>query len=132
LIKKQNKNNNSTIYGQLAEKLACKHLIAQGYTRLENNFRCKMGEIDIIMQNTETVIFVEVRYRTVNAFGSALESITIQKQRKIIKTATFYLQKKGWLDSVSCRFDVIWVASNELGQLDEHATIHWIQDAFQP
>jgi putative endonuclease len=111
--------------GQLAEEAACRFLQAKGFQLLEKNFTCYNGEIDLIMQDQDDVVFVEVRLRHRDDFGSALESITQSKMTKLIKAATLFLQKKKWLYKRNSRFDVALVHS-----LKENGQIDWIKNAF--
>jgi putative endonuclease len=111
--------------GQLAEDQACQYLKAQGLKVLARNFRAKTGEIDIIMQEQDEIVFVEVRLRNNPHFSSAIESVDHFKQRKLIKTATYYLCQKNWLDKVNCRFDVIGISYAQT-----KVAIEWIKDAF--
>ncbi|OGT97808.1 MAG: YraN family protein [Gammaproteobacteria bacterium RIFOXYB2_FULL_38_6] len=108
--------------GSQAESKALAFLKTQGLKLLERNFRCKLGEIDLIMQDKDFTVFVEVKYRKIINFGEPVETVTKSKQRKIIKAATFYLQQKDLFDKVPCRFDVV-------GILDD-GQINWIKDAF--
>jgi putative endonuclease len=110
-------------FGQQAEQQALDFLQSKGLRLKERNFSCKIGEIDLIMRDDETLVFVEVRYRQSSDFGSALETITHKKQRKLLATANRYLQIKR-LDSV-CRIDI--VALNGSGP----APIEWIKNAIQ-
>lgn len=109
--------------GRDAENDACAYLEKKGLHLLERNYRCHFGEIDLIMQDKQDIVFVEVRARQQTHYGDAIETIDDHKQSKLIKTAIFYLQKKHWLDKVNCRFDVVG-KQIELNQLE------WIQDAF--
>ena len=113
------------LIGKNAEESASAFLQSKGLKLLEENFNCRMGEIDLIMQDNQHVVFVEVRMRKPNHYGSAFESITRSKQLKIIRTATLYLQQKKWYDKVPCRFDAIAVTPT----LSE-PTIEWIRNAF--
>ena len=108
--------------GELAEARAEVFLVQQGLVKRAKNYRCKLGEIDLIMQHTDTLVFVEVRLRTHQAFASAAESVTIRKQQKIIKAALYFLQEHQLTDKANCRFDVI--AFNDNGAPE------WIKDAF--
>lgn len=108
--------------GAHAEACALTFLQQQGLVKLSQNYRCKLGEIDLIMQHTDTLVFVEVRLRTHQAFANAAESVTIRKQQKIIKTALYYLQEHSLTESAICRFDVIAFSDN--GEPE------WIKDAF--
>jgi putative endonuclease len=109
--------------GQQAELEALKYLQSQGLRLQERNFQCKTGEIDLVMKDADTLVFVEVRYRQMNDYGRALETVTLRKQRKLIATANRYLQMKR-IDS-ACRFDII--ALNGSGS----APIEWIKNAIQ-
>ncbi|MDO8827163.1 YraN family protein [Methylophaga sp.] len=109
--------------GKQAEQLACDYLLKQGLKLIQRNFHCRRGEIDLIMQDGQTLVFVEVRYRRNDSHGGALESITSFKQSRIITTAQHYLMQSGW--SFNCRFDVIAISA---GTADK---IVWIRDAFQ-
>ena len=94
--------------GKLGEATALKYLRENGYGILKNNYRCKMGEIDIVASQGSTVIFVEVKTRSSDAFGCALECITASKKRTIKKVATHYLLTSGQLNC-PVRFDVLAV-----------------------
>lgn len=110
--------------GEEAESLASAFLQKQGLVFLERNFRCKAGEIDLIMRDGDILVFVEVRLRSNPFFAQAAESITWNKQRKLVNTAQLYLQQHKLFDKVSCRFDVIAIESNQIKLAD------WIQNAF--
>lgn len=113
--------------GRQAEDLACDYLSRQGLMLLERNYRCKMGEIDLVMLHDQRLIFVEVRYRKPGIFGQAVDSVTWQKQKKIFKTAQHFLCSHPQYSRSYCRFDVISVTPLSLVGLD----ILWLQDAFQ-
>lgn len=107
--------------GSEAEIIAAIHLQQKGLKLLAQNYQSRYGEIDLIMQDGKTIVFIEVRLRTTNSFGGAAMSITPSKQQKIIRTAELYLQKHGNAD---CRFDVILMnKASEDG-------IEWISNAF--
>ncbi len=107
--------------GNEAEQQACKHLQAQGLKLLEKNFSTKAGEVDLIMRDNETLVFVEVRYRKNTDFGGAAASVTAKKQQRIIKAALAYQQKH--MPQSSMRFDVVAIEGDN-GDLD------WITSAF--
>lgn len=110
--------------GAVMESAALEWLQARGLTCIERNFRCRGGEIDLIMHTEHTLIFVEVRLRNHRNFGSAAESVTRAKQRRIIHAAKFYLATQTATHQ-ACRFDVL--AAREEG----NAIIwEWVQDAF--
>ncbi|GAB3476191.1 YraN family protein [Marinomonas epiphytica] len=92
--------------GQRAEQFAEDYLGEQGLSFIERNFFCKSGEIDLIFLDHHTIVFVEVRYRADLRHGSAAESITPSKLRKIHRSAMTWLQKNNKLAN-SCRFDAV-------------------------
>lgn len=107
--------------GTQAEKQAQAYLEKQGLTFKERNFRCRQGEIDLIMLDDTTLVFVEVRYRKSANFGSAIESVTLSKQKKILTTAQYYVQQKQLGESQPLRFDVVGIDPSE---------INWVKNAF--
>lgn len=124
-MKKIQSNNHLTL-GKKAEELACAFLEKQGLTLIEKNYRCFCGEIDLIMQDKQHVVFVEVRSRSRTEYGNALESVNYNKVRKIIHTATYFLQYKKWLYKVSSRFDVV-----AIHPIDGEMKLEWIRGAFE-
>ena len=92
--------------GQAGEEMAARHLEAQGYRIIARNYRCPVGEMDIVAQEGERWAFVEVRTRRGRSHGTPEESITPAKQRKLIEVASTYLQEKG-LHDVDWRIDVV-------------------------
>jgi putative endonuclease len=110
--------------GERAEERAEMYLQQQGLITRARNYRCKLGEIDLIMQQDNLLVFVEVRLRTNRYFLSAAESVTHTKQQKLIRTAQRFLQEQHLSDKYACRFDVIAFNSHEAG------SIEWIRDAF--
>jgi putative endonuclease len=111
--------------GKRAEAMARLHLEKQGYILLVQNYRSKLGEIDLIMEDNSDIVFVEVRYRRRSDFGSAMESIDQRKKNKIIKTAMFYLQQKNWFYHKNSRFDVV-----TLQPVNGKLHLDWIKNAF--
>jgi len=107
--------------GQDAELSAERYLHQQGLRTIEKNYRSKTGEIDLIMSDRKSLIFVEVRFRKNNLFGSAAESIDHKKQQRIRSTAEFYLMNHKRFEKHAKRFDVIAITGNEL---------EWLQGAF--
>ena len=107
--------------GSLAEDKACEYLQKQGLKLIEKNYHCRNGEIDLIMQDKEQIVFVEVRYRKSNSHGSALDTVNQAKINKIITTASHYLMQHQ-LDKPT-RFDVVG--------FDTTYEPKWISDAFQ-
>lgn len=113
--------------GEHYEKQAARLLEAAGLVVLERNFSCKTGEIDIICSDGPGLVFVEVRYRQNPRFASAAASVTPAKQRKLIRTAQVYLQRRGWLNNRSCRFDVVAFSATRDRRTDG---IQWLKSAF--
>jgi putative endonuclease len=110
-----------TQLGAQAEQKARRYLESRGLRFVVQNYRNPCGEIDLIMRDGEDIVFVEVRSRTGCEYGSAIESINNTKRKKIIKTATLYLQKNNYFDKVNCRFDVIGIVTENC---------EWIKNAF--
>ncbi len=84
--------------GDLGEELACKYLQSHGYKILKKNYRIRGGEIDIVAQDKEYLVFVEVKTRYSHEFGLPVESMTPWKIQYLLKTAKFYLQEINWED----------------------------------
>ena len=78
--------------GAFGERLAAAHLEAKGYRIRDRNYRCREGEIDIVAQDGETLVFVEVRTRRGDALGSPAESVTATKEARLVAAATAYVQ----------------------------------------
>lgn len=119
-------HDNKQQTGQTAESKACDHLQQHGLQLIERNYHCRQGEIDLIMSDGSYTVFVEVRYRRNSNFGSAAESVDQRKQRKIISTASHYLQQHSKLAQQPARFDVV-----SMSPQGKETNIDWIQDAFQ-
>jgi putative endonuclease len=98
--------------GRLGEKLATNYLKKQGFKILETNYRCPLGEIDIIARQKDCLAFIEVRTKTGSDFGTPEESVTGDKKRKMINTAYYYLKQNECLES-DWRIDFIAVELNE-------------------
>jgi putative endonuclease len=110
--------------GTAAEEVACRHLEAQGLVLITRNFRCRGGELDLIMRDGEYLVFVEVRSRSYTLYGAPAESVTRTKQRRLLHAAALYLQRQR--QDPPCRFDVVAIL-----QASDEPQIEWIQDAFQ-
>jgi len=112
--------------GDIAEQLAANFLAEQGLIFVESNVHSRQGEIDLVMKEKDTFVFIEVKYRKNKHFGGAIAAIPYKKQQKIIKTAAFYLQQHGLKEyNTSCRFDVVAID----GELN-HPEITWLKNAF--
>jgi len=121
---------NTQTSGDAGEAIALEYLQQQGLTLITRNYRCRRGEIDLIMQHHESIVFIEVRYRRNNRFGGAHASVDRRKQDKLIVSALHYLQENRRAARQPARFDVIAIhaATQTVPQVDN---ILWIQDAFQ-
>ncbi|MEC9483809.1 MAG: YraN family protein [Halomonas sp.] len=93
--------------GESIERLAGEWLQARGLTLVARNQHAKGGEIDLVMRDGDTLVFVEVRHRADSRHGHPLETITLAKQRRLIRAARFYLLHNGL--SCGCRFDAVGV-----------------------
>jgi putative endonuclease len=96
--------------GISGENLACEELARQGYAVLATRYRTRVGELDIVARDGDTLVFVEVKTRTSQDFGAPAEAVTRRKQRRIVTMARWYLTEKG-LHGRLCRFDVVTVLS---------------------
>lgn len=112
--------DSTTVAGREAEDLACRHLESRGLRLLERNYRCRAGELDLVMRERDQLVFVEVRYRSHRGYGSAVESVDARKQRRLIDAARHYLQRHG--THAACRFDVVGI--------DAAGRVEWLRDAF--
>ncbi|KTD24088.1 hypothetical protein Lmac_2961 [Legionella maceachernii] len=110
--------------GTKAELWARDYLLRQGLRWISSNYRCRWGEIDLIMEEQNCLVFVEVRSRQSRAFGGAIASITSVKQHKLAKAAAHYLQTTKKYNAQPVRFDV--VGFEEKGQ-----HVEWIKNAFE-
>lgn len=104
--------------GQKGEDRAANYLKSKGYKILERNCRSKYGEIDIICENKKRIIFVEVKTRSTDLFGSPLSAVDFKKQKKIKTLALEWLSEKGWLEKREIRFDVIGIRGEELQHIE--------------
>ena len=105
------------------ENVAKEYLILQGLVFVESNFYTKFGEIDLIFfeKSSQTLVFVEVKYRRNDFFGSAIEMVTEEKQNRILASSQVYLLKKNWDRNV--RYDIIGVSKGS-------GNIEWLKNAF--
>ncbi|MGH1537296.1 MAG: YraN family protein [Gammaproteobacteria bacterium] len=110
----------TTTQGKIAEDKACQFLQKKGLKLVEKNYRCRTGEIDLVMQDKEDLVFVEVRYRASSDYGSALESVDQQKIQKLISAANHYISTHQ--TDLPIRFDVIG--------FDASLKPNWISNAF--
>jgi len=102
-------------FGKLGESLAEKFLKGKGYEILEKNFRCRLGEIDLIAKESGEIVFVEVKSRHGTSFGFPEEQISRKKQRKLGRLAEFYLKRRR--PDEGARIDVVAILLSETGEL---------------
>ncbi|WP_438952567.1 YraN family protein [Porticoccus sp.] len=114
--------------GAIAEQWARTFLERQGLVTLHRNYRTPQGEIDLIMQEGQTVVFVEVRLRNHAAFGGAIYSIDHRKQRRIVAAARHFLQATRTWDKVACRFDAVCLSKDITN--DPSYQVEWLPNAF--
>lgn len=112
--------------GHRGEEAAANYLKRNGYRVINKNYSCRLGEIDIVAVENETLVFIEVRSRSSDKYGLPQESVTIRKQMKLRQLAWHYLKEEGKTGS-SCRFDVISVQFDRNGCLKR---LEHIEDAF--
>ncbi|KEA65400.1 putative endonuclease distantly related to archaeal Holliday junction resolvase [Marinobacterium lacunae] len=113
--------------GKDAEKAAERFLNQQGLRTILRNAYCRMGEIDIVMQDQDTIVFVEVRKRKNSRYGGAAQSVDYRKQRKLIQAARYLMIRHPQWDNQPCRFDVIAFDDEPGGKPPA-----WFRDAFRP
>ena len=112
--------------GASAERQAEQWLNAQGLHTVARNYRCRLGEIDLVMRGGNTLVFVEVRLRASKAYGGAPASVTVRKQQRLVRAARHYLAAHPGQATLDCRFDVLGVAPDQAGEAD----FEWITHAF--
>ncbi|WP_289538875.1 YraN family protein [Pseudomonas sp. SO81] len=110
--------------GRAAESLARDHLQRQGLRLLAQNWSCRGGELDLVMLDGDTVVFVEVRYRKHAAWGGALESVDARKRQRLILAAELFLQRENRWGKQPCRFDVVAIGPGDSG-------LNWLRNAFE-
>lgn len=107
---------NNRVVGSVYERLAVNYLRKQKYKILETNFSTKVGEIDIIAMDKATLVFVEVKYRTSDVYGTGAMAVDSQKQRKIVQTSKLYIVKNK-LTNVTVRYDVVEIMNSQLSHI---------------
>jgi len=112
--------------GKATEEFAKQYLIQQGLSFIESNVHCRQGEIDLVMRDVETLVFVEVKYRKNKSFGGAIAAVSQAKQNKIKHCVSFFLQKSNLNEyNTPCRFDVI-ALDGDIAQ----PQVTWLKNAF--
>lgn len=122
----KHKMNNKEL-GSYGENLAISFIIEKGYEILAKNYKCRIGEIDIIARNSAVLVFIEVKTRRTDSFGFPSEAVNKKKRTKLLKLAMFYLALNKAKPEQDYRFDVIEVKLNK----DNTNTINHIINAFE-
>jgi len=116
---------NTRLRGKTYEAQAEAWLLGRGLRALARNFTTSGGEIDLIMEDAATVVFVEVRFRTSGKFVGAVESVTSRKQRRVLHAAACWLQRNPEQAARPCRFDVVGIEG-----IGDSCRVTWIKSAF--
>ena len=99
--------------GEEKERFVCEYLKTGGYRILEQNFRCRFGEVDIVARHGKYLVFIEVKYRRSDASGLPQEAVDVRKQRVISRVALYYLHRYGYVETTPVRFDVVAVSGEK-------------------
>lgn len=113
--------------GLFFEQQAADWLQTQGLTLIQQNYHCRLGEIDLIMLQDDTLCFIEVKYRNSNTFGGAAYSIPVSKQKKITKTALTFITSQKKFQHHNYRFDALLLSPQKNAS---RVSFEWIQNAF--
>ena len=108
--------------GADAEQQALVFLQGQGLKLIERNWRCKAGELDLVMRDAGTVVVAEVRSRSRRDYGEAMETVDARKQAKLVRTTRLWLARRPQWSEAPLRFDVV--------TLDGDGNIDWLREAF--
>jgi len=111
--------------GRKAEDIACARLQQAGLALTTRNYRSPFGEIDLVMQEHDTLVFVEVRYRSSDDFGTPAETVDARKQARLRATAEHYLQNTPRASKKACRFDIVALTGD-----GEGGDFRWLQNVF--
>jgi len=111
--------------GRKAEELASTRLQRLGLRLATRNYRSPFGEIDLVMQERDTLVFVEVRYRSNTDFGTPAETVDRRKQARLRATAEHYLQNTPRASKKACRFDIVAITGD-----GENGNFRWLRDVF--
>jgi putative endonuclease len=111
--------------GREAEDRACAHLQRQGLRLAARNYRSPHGEIDLVMQEHDTLVFVEVRYRARDDFGAPAETVDARKQARLRATAEHYLQHTPRASKKPCRFDIVAITGD-----GTDSELRWLRNVF--
>ena len=116
------------LIGQIAEDKALLILERKGLKLVCRNHHCRAGELDLIMLDQDTLVFIEVRFRRQTHFGSGADTVDYRKQQKIIRAAQHFLQNQGYSQLPACRFDVL--AATLTKKNETSLQFDWIKNAF--
>lgn len=114
------------ILGRHGEEIAARYLEKNGFRLLRKNYRCRLGEIDLVAMDRDYLVFVEVRSKSSDEFGEGYESLLYKKQSKLRQVAWYYLKSEG-KTGMSCRFDVVSIRFDRDGEVQR---IEHIENAF--
>jgi putative endonuclease len=117
---------NTRVAGARYETLALAHLEKAGLALFARNYRCRYGEIDLVMRDDDTVVFVEVRYRRSRGFGGGIDSVDAGKRAKLVRAAGAFLADHPQLAACACRFDVL-----AIGDAPDAPQLDWRRNAFE-
>ncbi len=112
--------------GRAAEQAARHYLEQQGLQLIAANYACRLGELDLVMREPASLVFVEVRYRSRNDFGSPQESLGYRKRQRLWRTAEHFLQHHPRWQTLPCRFDMIAATPDHSGGF----LLEWLQNAI--
>ena len=115
--------------GAKGEEEAVNYLKSRGYRIVERNYRIRFGEIDIIAEQGDDLVFIEVKTRSGTLFGSPFESVTKQKQKQLSKVALEYISKQGFHDRPA-RFDVVGIELQKGSETFQDAAVELLQNTF--
>ena len=116
---------NTRAAGARYEDIALAYLQHAGLAPITRNFSCRYGEIDLVMRDRDTIVFVEVRYRRSGRFGGGIDSVDAGKRAKLVRSASAYLADHPRLAGCTCRFDVVAIGDDE-----RVPSFDWRRDAF--
>lgn len=114
--------------GRYSEDVALAHLQRCGLALIARNFRCRVGELDLVMRDRDCLVVVEVRCRQPQGFASPVESVDLHKRRKLAAAAACFLLSNREFRNAALRFDVVAVEGRPPGRFK----LQWLQDAFRP
>ena len=114
--------------GLVYESLAADYLQQQGLKLVEKNFHAYQGELDLIMMDKKSLVFIEVKFRKNTKYGTAAEMVNYKKQQRLTHAAQYFLQSKKQYANYPCRFDVVAISGGQ-HQQSSQSKIDWIKNA---